>query len=147
MTSNRTKFFIVVGVLGLGISMGRCGAGEVETVTKVRIVKVPTVKTHVEYRDRYVKLPESCTEAAKLLTEDTKDNGTMTEAAGQIVDALSKLGLGKVQQDIQAINKSTETINAAKSRLDLAATDNSKATGRITAAISRCQKEVNDGPS
>jgi hypothetical protein len=144
MAGNRAAVVLLAGAVCLGFSLGRCGGPE--QVPHTRIVTVPTVKTHVEYRDRYFNLPDSCTRAVKALGDVTKENGHTTESAGVILDALDSLGQGRATGDIQSVNKAIDKIRPAQIELATASNDHSDLQQRITVLISRCEKEVKAGP-
>jgi hypothetical protein len=146
MASGGGFILFTVGALCLGFAVGKSADPQPEVKTQVKIVKVPTVKTHVEYRDRYEPMPESCTEAIATLTEVGQNNSAMTGAAGTILDALGDLGLSSAQPGIHDVNEVTERIMAAKDKLDSASIREQETARLVTAKVTACQKEVAEGP-
>lgn len=146
MASGGGFIFFTIGALCLGFAVGKSGEPKPEVKTQVKIVSVPTVKTHVEYRDRFRPMPQSCIEAIDMLAKVGENNSDMTSSAGKILDGLGDLGLGTVQPDVHDINKVTETIMAAKDKLDSASIREQETARLVTAKITACEKEVADGP-
>ena len=148
MAHNRAGVIALVVAVCLGFSLGRCGSDdpEVKVVEKTRFVKVPVVKTHVEYRDKFVPLPSACTDAVAALSKVESSTGALTKNAGIIADALNELGLGYATNDVHTVNKALDVIGPAKSALENAANTKSETIDDISTLISRCQKEVADGP-
>lgn len=149
MTSPRTRVIVVVGVLCLGISFGRWSTGgqpPPKVETKVLIVKVPVVKTHIEYRDKYVGLPDHCKTVVSLLSKGTVNDGAISLSSGQILDALADLGKADAMHSTFEVNDAITRIRAAQDTLDNNVLEKAAAKDALVSALKSCEQEVNDGP-
>lgn len=122
----------------VGIGLGHNSA----EVPPARVVKVPTVKTHVEYRDKPTPLPQSCREAVQLTLASTTADDDIAAGSGKMQLAMSDVLKNTGNRDMPALTKAMEQVMASKNLVDNGVVDKSEIVSRLTDALARCKDEV-----
>jgi hypothetical protein len=127
-------------VLALGYSLGSCG-NDVETVTKTetKIIRVPEVVTHVEYKDKAVPLPEACYTAAEVLPRISEGDATQTAAVGEILLALQDMGRAAAMNDVHEVNRLTEVVREEGYKLNTSVLDRNQAMSTFNSYLKQCE--------
>lgn len=126
-------------ILGFGIG------NSTDPAPKTEVVRVPQVKTHIEYRDKEIvkPWPESCKRAAQLIQDSTANDSAITGSAGEILLALDKLArVGAT--DPMSVNPTIEEVRAAKNTLDGAVVDREELLSTAKINIEKCLTALNE---
>lgn len=141
--ANPAKFLFFAVALGVAYSLGSCGE-HVEVKTETRFVKVPVVKTHVEYKDKMLPYPESCTEALAAAERITANDAEQTKAVGEILLALQDLGSAAAFDDVAKINETTEIVRKEGGTLNDTVLERNTAINTFETYLLKCQQEIAD---
>jgi hypothetical protein len=131
-------------LLAVGFTMGQCSAPETKEVTKY--VTVPVIKTHVETKEVYGELPQSCKDAAAVAPLIMAEDEKQTAAAGELLLLSEQLSSATAFTDTSAVNTLIEGIDEQKEILADSINTRAEVVNRFTALFSKCETEVNDGP-
>lgn len=128
----------LIFLAGVGIGSATDPAPE------VKVVRVPEVKTRIEYRDPpdTVVWPESCTRAAALLDESFDSDSLITGSAGAILLSLQDLARESVINPVK-VNPVIEEVRAEKSTLDEAVIDREEIISTAEFEVQNCLDDLN----
>lgn len=139
MPSAKTTGIFVGSALVVGIIVGTKSA-----VPETKVITVPKTEVHTVEEKVYVTepLPESCVYAIELLSKANEHSGTETNAAGEILLALTELNRVAVADDYAGVNKAIESLRLHKDRLDTAVIETNKMKLEVDSAYEQCTKDV-----
>lgn len=134
-----------VVVLALGYSLGSCGDDTVvETRHETKVIKVPTVETHIEYRDKILPLPESCKSALDVLPRIMEGDAEQTAAVGKILLALQDLGTAAAFDDLAKINEMVTVVRKERSTISGTVGDRTNATNTFNDYLKQCEDAIKE---
>lgn len=127
-------------VLALGYSLGSCG-NDVETVTKTetKIIRIPEVVTHVEYKDKYAPMPEACYTAVEVLPSISRGDAIQTAAVGEILLALQDMGRAAAMNDVHEVNRLTEIVREEGYKINTSVLDRNQAMSTFNSYLKQCE--------
>lgn len=140
---NPAKVLVFVVALGVAYSLGSCGE-QVETKTEVKVVKVPVVKTHVEYKETPLPYPESCTDALEASSRITANDGVQTAAVGEILLALQDMGTAAAFNDVQKVNELVSIVRKQGGILNTSVQERTAAINTFETYLAKCQTEMKE---
>lgn len=138
MASPKAVGFLLLGTVVFGYGLGSCN----QPVPETRTITVTKYKTHVETRTVPAPLPDSCSQAIKLINSSTEHDGEITAAAGHILDALQDSERDLVMHDIESLNKSIQKVMDNKDLLDGAVTSNAQIKQKLALKIDQCNNDL-----